>query len=137
MKIADYGKAHALWKKTEGLRMQESDSVQAIAIYLKRNRGFCFVACLGDCVVGTLLCGHDGRRGVLRHLVVAKKHRKRGIARALVNRSSAALARAGIRKCNTFVLDTNVSGLCFWEHVGWYVLEDNYQTLQTVTMRGQ
>jgi ribosomal protein S18 acetylase RimI-like enzyme len=137
MKVADYAKAHALWKKTEGLRMEESDSAQAVAIFLKRNRGFCFVACLGDRVVGTVLCGHDGRRGILRHLVVAKEHRKRGIAQALISRSLTALARAGIRKCNTFVLDTNVSGRRFWEHLGWCVLEDDYRTLQTRTMRGR
>ena len=137
MKIADYPMVYALWKKTKGLSLEESDSLRAIAIYLKRNRGFCFVACDGDQIVGTVLCGHEGRRGILRHLTVHKAHRQNGIARALINRTLSALAKAGITKCNTFVLDANVQGRHFWRHVGWHVLEDNYRTLQIPTTKGR
>jgi predicted N-acetyltransferase YhbS len=137
MKVADYPKVYALWKKTKGLSLEESDSLQAIAIYLKRNRGVCFVACEGDQIVGTVLCGHEGRRGILRHLTVGKTYRQIGIARALINRTLSALAKAGITKCNTFVLDTNVQGRRFWDHMGWHILEDNYRTLQTPTRKGR
>jgi ribosomal protein S18 acetylase RimI-like enzyme len=131
MKIADYPKVYALWKRTEGLSLEASDSREAIGLYLRRNRGFCFVACNVDRIVGAVLCGHEGRRGILRHLAVAKAARGRGIARALIDRCMSALGRAGIRKCNTFVLDSNRSGRRFWEHMGWHVLDDNYRTLQT------
>jgi hypothetical protein len=30
-------------------------------------------------------------------------------------------------------LDANEEGRRFWEHMGWYGLEDNYRTLQTPT----
>jgi ribosomal protein S18 acetylase RimI-like enzyme len=137
MTMADYAGAYALWKKAEGLCLEESDSAEAIAIYLKRNRGLCFVACDGDRIVGTLLCGHDGRRGVLRHLTIDKSHRHNGIARAMIDRTLPALAKAGIAKCNAFVLDANVQALRFWDHLGWYGLDDNYRLLQTPTTGGQ
>lgn len=133
MTMADYSGAYSLWKRTEGLSLEESDSREAMAIYLGRNRGFCFVACKGDRVIGTILCGHEGRRGIVRHLAISRKYRQRGVARTLISRCLSALGKAGIRKCNTFVLDTNTEGRSFWEHMGWYLLEDNYRTLQTPT----
>jgi len=133
MKIGDYQKVYALWKKTEELSLEESDRKEAMAIYLRRNRGLCFVACKGDRIIGTILCGHEGRRGIVRHLAVSRRHRQRGIARTLISRCLSALGKAGIWKCNTFVLDTNTEGRRFWDHMGWYLLEDNYRTLQTPT----
>jgi ribosomal protein S18 acetylase RimI-like enzyme len=137
MKIGDYPRVYALWKETEGLDLEESDSKEAIRIYLKRNRGFCFVACDGDQIIGTILCGHEGRRGILRHLAVSRNYRRAGIARALIKRSLSSLAKAGIEKCNTFVLDANIQGQRFWEHMGWNALEDNYRTLQISTTAGE
>lgn len=135
MKIGDYPKVYELWRETEGLSLEESDSKEAIAIYLKRNRGFCFVACNGDQIIGTILCGQEGRRGILRHLAVRKDYRQMGIAQVLIKRCLSALAKAGIKKCNLFVLNTNVEGRSFWEHMGWHILEDNFRMLQTTTVR--
>ena len=103
MTLSDYKDAYSLWSATEGVDLDEEDSHSAMEIYLNRNHGLCFVATIKEKLVGTLLCGHEGRRGVLRHLVVAPESRNKGIARALVSKCLDALARAGIRKCNTFV----------------------------------
>jgi len=137
MKIGDCRKVYAFWEITEGLSLEESDSKEGMTIFLRRNRGLCFVACNGDRIIGTILCGHEGRRGIVRHLAVSRKYRQRGVARTLINRCLTALEKAGIRKCNTFVLDTNTEGRRFWEHMGWYLLEDNYRTLQTPTTQGK
>ena len=135
MRIDDYEDVYRLWEQTEGLTLEESDSREDIEIYLRRNQGLCFVACSDDRIVGTVLCGHEGRRGILRHLAVKRKSRDQGIARALVNKCLSSLANQGIKKCNTFVLDKNVWGRRFWEHLGWYVIEDNYRTMQIPTGR--
>jgi len=133
MTIDDYDAAHSLWRATEGICLDDEDSRDGITLYLRRNQGLCFVATVGEELVGTVLCGHEGRRGILRHLVVAPDFRGRGIARDLVNHSRAALAREGIRKCNTFVLDSNVGGRRYWEHTGWRVHEDNFRLMQIST----
>jgi ribosomal protein S18 acetylase RimI-like enzyme len=135
MTIGDYDEVYRLWEQTEGLSLEEGDSRGAIDIYLRRNRGLCFVACGDSEIVGTALCGHEGRRGTLRHLAVKREYRGKGIGRALIHQCLSALAKEGIMRCNTFVLDENVEGRLFWEHMGWYVLEDNYRTMQTPTVR--
>jgi N-acetylglutamate synthase len=133
MTLDDYNDVCRLWEQTEGMGLEEDDSREAIAIYLRRNQGLCFVACVDGKIVGTVLCGHEGRRGILRHLAVTSDFRKKGVARALVNKCLAALAEQGVRKCNIFVLDENVVGLRFWDRMGWYRLPDNYRTLQILT----
>ena len=76
--------------------MVDDDSREGIRMYLARNRGLCFVATVDSVIVGTVLCGHDGRRGILRHLAVKPRFRNRGIGRALTERSLAALSRTGV-----------------------------------------
>ena len=133
MTIDDYDAVRALWEQTEGMSLEEGDDRHAIGIYLRRNPGFCFLAYVHGELAGTVLCGHEGRRGILRHLAVKRQFRGKGIARALINRCLAALAKDGITKCNIFVLDSNSQGRSFWEHMGWRLLEDNYRTMQSAT----
>jgi ribosomal protein S18 acetylase RimI-like enzyme len=135
MMLDDYDRAYALWRTADGVCLDEEDSRDGIALYLRRNQGLCFVAIVGEQLVGTVLCGHEGRRGILRHLVVAPDFRGKGIARDLINHCRAALAREGIRKCNIFVLDSNVEGRRFWEHMGWRLLEDDFRLMQIPTER--
>ena len=131
--MADYDAAFSLWTKSAGISLCEDDTRDRIAFYLKRNPGLCFVAKSTGSLVGAVLCGHEGRRGILRHLAVEHQDRQNGIARALVARCLESLREQGIRKCNIFVLDTNVAGMEFWEHMGWKRLADDYRTLQMNT----
>jgi len=126
----DYDSVYRLWETAEGMSLGEDDSRDGLALYLRRNPHSCFVALDGREVVGAVLSGHEGRRGILRHLVVKQEFRKRGIAVALVRACLEALLAEGIKKCNIFVMDDNEAGLKFWEHIGFYRLEENYRTLQ-------
>ena len=118
-RIEDYNAIVALWRRTEGVGLNESDTRPAIAVYLRRNPRFSFVAEKDGRIVGAVLCGHDGRRGYLHHLAVAKRHRQRGIGRRLVNACLAKLRQAGIQRCNIFIFADNAAGMKFWKHTGW------------------
>lgn len=133
MSEGDYDAVHQLWSAVEGLALGEEDSRDGIALYLRRNPTSCFVALDGAEIIGAVLCGHEGRRGILRHLAVKQSYRKRGIALALIRACLDALAAEGIKKCNIFVMDYNAAGLQFWKHIGFHQLEDNYRTLQIGT----
>ena len=118
-RIEDQDAVVALWRRTEGVGLSESDTRRAIAAFLRRNPRFSFVAEKDGRIVGAVLCGHDGRRGYLHHLAVAKRHRQHGIGRRLVDACLAKLRRAGIQKCNIFIFAANTAGMKFWTHIGW------------------
>lgn len=113
-----------LWESTPGLVMHTADSPESIERYLERNVGLSFVARVNQQVVGAVLCGTDGRRGYLQHLVVEPAFRRQGIGRALVERCKTALSRENIEKCHLFVLPGNTVAQRFWNQVGWTVRED-------------
>lgn len=115
----DYGEAIALWKSTEGMGLSAADGPVRIATYLARNPGTSFVARIDDELIGTVLAGHDGRRGYLHHLAVRPEWRGQGIGRTLVRHCLAALRVQGIDKCHLFVIKDNLAGLDFWRKNGW------------------
>jgi N-acetylglutamate synthase len=122
--IEDYDAVVRLWLRTEGVGLNESDSRSAIAAYLRRNPRLSFIAEKDGRIIGAVLCGHDGRRGYLHHLAVAKRHRRRGIGRQLVSACLARLRALGILKCNIFVFANNAEGMKFWKRTGWNVRSD-------------
>jgi len=126
MTISDYDEALALWQETEGmgLHLADVDSRGGVARFLQRNPGLSMVARDGARLVGTVLCGHDGRRGYMNHLAVSAHCRRHGVARALLSRCLVALRDADIVKCNAFVYSDNATGRNFWEHEGWNLRED-------------
>jgi ribosomal protein S18 acetylase RimI-like enzyme len=116
---ADYEAVFNLWRTADGVVIRDADRPEAIAYYLERNPGSSFVAVAGQRIVGAVLCGHDGRRGYLHHLVVDAAHRRQGIGRALVERALAALEAVGIRKCHLMVLPDNTAARRFYAAIGW------------------
>ncbi|HWR44139.1 GNAT family N-acetyltransferase [Sporomusa sp.] len=120
----DYEAAIALWQKTPGMGLSDADSQENIVGFLIRNKGMSFVAEFGNELIGTILCGHDGRRGFIYHLAVHNDQRKRGIGRTLVERCLTKLKEAGITKCHLFVMADNGQGMDFWDHIGFHKRED-------------
>lgn len=120
MTMADYDAVYALWDACEGIGLSAGDTREAIQRYLTRNPNMSFVARAEDGEVeGALLCGHDGRRGLLHHLAVRPASRGRGIGRALVAQALDALRAEGIDKCHIIVYKENHAGRAFWTAEGW------------------
>ncbi|HTS22537.1 MAG TPA: GNAT family N-acetyltransferase [Casimicrobiaceae bacterium] len=120
MTIVDYPEVRALWERSEGVSLSESDTPEAVAAFLARNPGLSAVAAsAAGAIAGAVLCGHDGRRGYLHHLAVSAGLRRRGISRQLIEFCFAGLAAEKIPKCNVFVLRESASSIAFWAHNGW------------------
>lgn len=124
MRISDYAGVHTLWKKSDGVGLNESDSREAVGRFLRRNPGLSLTATSGRRIIGAVLCGHDGRRGYLHHLAVSQKWRRRGIGRKIVKGCLERLRAQGISKCNLFLFANNTSGRRFWRHLAWKVRAD-------------
>ncbi len=134
MVLDDFEACLDLWKASEGICLRKDDSRESMEAYLARNSGLSQVACLGDRLVGVVLCGHDGRRGFLHHLAVSREYRRKGIATSLVTRVIEALGAAGIDKCHIFVLNNNADGMAFWKKSGW-IKRDDIELMSMDVMR--
>lgn len=124
MKIDDYDKSYHLWCNTSGMGISSADSKDNIERFLFRNKGLSFVCRDKDNIIGTILCGHDGRRGYIYHVTVADEYRGRGLGQRLVETSLNSLRAEGIDKCHLFVFADNVIGNSFWTSTGWVKRED-------------
>ena len=123
----DYTQMLALWKKTEGMGFSASDEYAPMARFIERNSAFCFVCEIDEKIIGTILCGSDGRRAYIYHLAVDQNFRRRGIARTLVDYTRKALKEAGIEKCGLFIFSTNAAGMEFWKSCDFHERTDlNY-----------
>jgi len=119
MSINDYDQVISLLGRCEGIGQTASDARPEIQVFLERNPGLSRVATDQDQVVGTALCGHDGRRGAIYHLGVDVRYRRQGMATQLVAGCLQDLRALGVRKCNLVAFADNAAGRAFWEHGGW------------------
>ena len=129
MNMDDYDEVYKFWQSTDGLRLRQADSRTAIERYLARNPGLSFVATQplaqgGGRIIGSVMAGHDGKRGYLQHLAVAQIYRRKGIGAALIDRCLAALKAEGILKTHLFVLDDNEFAQAYWRNRGWKKRDD-------------
>lgn len=125
MRLGDYEQVDALWRSCPGMGLNPlDDSREGIAKYLARNPATCFVATEQDRVVGAILTGHDGRRGLIYHMAVSPTRQRQGIGRQLVEVALHALWAQGIRKVNLVAFAANEPGNAFWEAMGFTTRPD-------------
>jgi len=122
--MEDYEAVYALWEKSDGVKVSAQDSREDIEHYLNCNPGLSFVAEQEGQIVGSVLCGTDGRRGYLQHLCVEDAFRGQGVASEMIRRVKARFSDLGIHHLRIFVLRDNPKGLAFWENRGWLARED-------------
>ena len=128
MTIEDYDEVFALWTKIRGFGIRSiDDSKEGIEMFLKRNPSTSVVAEEDGKIVGSILCGHDGRRGCLYHVCVDEDHRRKGIGKAMVVRAMEALRADKINKVTLIAFTDNDLGNAFWNTIGWTKREEyNY-----------
>ncbi|EZI28320.1 GNAT family N-acetyltransferase [Pseudomonas extremaustralis] len=124
MTPCDYDAVLALMQDTPGISLRDADSREATERYLARNPGLSFVAEAEGRLIGCVMCGHDGRRGYLQHLLVLPEYRRQGIARALTQRCLVVLEQLGIHKCHLDVFKTNSGAARYWQGQGWTLRTD-------------
>lgn len=128
MEIEDYEEVKALWMTISGFGIRSvDDSKEGVEIFLRRNPTTSVVAIEEGKVVGSILCGHDGRRGCLYHVCVHKDYRRHGIGKAMVVHCMNALKEEHVNKVSLIAFTKNDIGNAFWNCIGWTKREDlNY-----------
>ena len=119
MTIEDYDGVYALWMKIKGFGIRSiDDSREGVRRFLKRNPTTSVVAVEDGKIVGSILCGHDGRRGCLYHVCVDEAYRRRGIGKAMVVMAMEALRKEEISKVSLIAFTKNDVGNAFWNTIG-------------------
>ncbi|WP_202922031.1 GNAT family N-acetyltransferase [Campylobacter sp. MIT 19-121] len=139
MNEKDYEAVFKLWCEIKGFGIRSvDDSKENITAFLRRNEGLSVVAELADekngyakgSIVGSILCGHDGRTGGFYHVCVHQGFRKLGIAHKMTEFCLAALKKEKINKIALIAFKNNDLGNEFWKNYGFTLREDaNYYDL--------
>lgn len=120
MTIEDYDGVYELWKKIKGFGIRSiDDSREGVGRFLKRNPTTSVVAIEDGRIVGSILCGHDGRRGCLYHVCVDEAYRRHGIGKAMVVHAMKALQKEEINNVSLIAFSKNDIGNAFWNTIGW------------------
>ena len=125
MQIDDYDSIIRLWKEKGQVALNSiDDSFEGLLKYLSRNPATSFVATDNGRIIGTIMAGHDGRRGFFHHVYISDEYRGQGIGKMLVESAIDALTAEGIGKTALVVFSDNDLGNTFWEHMGFTVRDD-------------
>lgn len=128
MAIEDYDGVYKLWMSIKGFAIRSiDDSREGVERFLLRNPDTSVVAVDNGRIVGSILCGHDGRRGCLYHVCVHEDYRMQGIGKRMVVHCMNALEREHISKVSLIAFTKNDIGNAFWNGIGWTRRKDlNY-----------
>lgn len=116
----DYDAVVALWHSAgPGVHVGASDTRDEIAKKLARDPDLFLVAEEAGQIVGAVVGGFDGRRGMVYHLAVAAGHRGNGLGTALMNELDSRFRAKGCLKYYLQITSDNVDVANFYEGLGW------------------
>jgi ribosomal protein S18 acetylase RimI-like enzyme len=119
----DYPAALDLWRRAgPGIHVGPSDTPEEIARKAARDPDLFLVAEAEGRIIGTVIGGFDGRRGMIYHLAVEPAHRGRGLGRQLMDEVEERLRRKGCYKAYLLVMDGN-SAVEFYKNLGWDTMD--------------
>jgi ribosomal protein S18 acetylase RimI-like enzyme len=122
----DYESAVRLWESMEkGVRFSRSDVPVEIEKKLQRDPDLFLVAEADGDLVGTVIGGFDGRRGMVYHLAVAEPHRRYGVATRLMDELEKRLVARGAIRAYLLVHFENVEARALYEKLDWDWLDED------------
>ena len=125
----DYDAVRALWLTIRGFGIRAlDDSREDIVRFIRRNPTTSVVVEMEGKIIGSILCGSDGRQGALYHVCVAKAYRRQGIGTRMVGYCMHQLKEMGINKVGLIAFTSNEAGNAFWKQIGWQKSDVNYYT---------
>lgn len=122
--LDDYDTVYALWQNAgDGLGIGRSDTREEIAKKLQRDPDLFLVAEDDEKIVGTVIGGYDGRRGLIYHLAVDRAYRGRGIGTLLMDEVERRLRAKGCLRAYLLIKRGNEEVVEFYRQRGWETME--------------
>ncbi len=123
MSAEHYSGLVELWSGFPGNTMTGADSPEGFTLFLEKNGDCCFTAMSGEEVAGSVMAGHDHRRGYVYHLAVRSDLQGTGTGKLLMEHTERALFNAGIEKIHLFIYSDNPA-IGFYTRIGWHLRDD-------------
>lgn len=121
----DYDSVLHLWRGIDkGVHIGRSDTLAEIGKKITRDPDLFLVAESDGNVIGSVLGGFDGRRGLIYHLAVAASLRGQGIGSHLMDEVESRLRAKGCLKCYLLVTLDNSEVGGYYRQRGWQHMHD-------------
>jgi ribosomal protein S18 acetylase RimI-like enzyme len=123
----DYPAARFLWEHAgSGVHVRRSDEPEEIQKKLQHDPDLFLVAETQDKLIGTVIGGFDGRRGMIYHLAVDAAFRQQGVGSLLMDEVEHRLKAKGCLKCYLMVTVENENAMRFYEARNWERMDTAY-----------
>jgi ribosomal protein S18 acetylase RimI-like enzyme len=123
----DFPAVRLIWETAgPGIHLRRSDEPDEIQKKLQRDPDLFLIAEENGRIVGTVIGGFDGRRGMVYHLAVDEFYRKQGIGKLLMDELEHRLIAKGCIRCYLLVTGENESAMRFYENRGWSQMDNIY-----------
>ena len=133
-KSRDYKEIIELWKNA-GLIVSLSDNQEELEkLAFKIDNKF-IVLELGNKIIGTVVCAHDGRRGYIHHLAVLPEYQKNGYGKKLMDEAIMHYRSLKTVKTHIFIEKSNSKVVEFYKNLDFKIRDDII--LMTLTMRDE
>lgn len=108
----------ALWERC-GLTRPWNDPRKDIARKLAVQAELFLVGILEGGLVASIMAGYEGHRGWVNYLAVAPGHRRKGLARRLMEEVERRLLERGCPKLNVQVRSSSAEAMAFYRRLGY------------------
>ncbi len=116
----DYQRVINLWESAgPGIHIRRSDEPGEILKKLERDPDLFLIAEKDREIIGSVIGGFDGRRGMMYHLAVRIDERSRGIGTALMDALEVRLREKGCIRYYLMVTYENEEAIQFYKNRGW------------------
>jgi ribosomal protein S18 acetylase RimI-like enzyme len=120
----EYQAVISLWSQVgPGVQVRRSDQFDEIAKKVERDPDLFLVAEDAGRIIGAVMGGFDGRRGMVYHLAVERAYRRQGIGVSLMKELENRLQAKGCIKYYLLVTRDNGAAIQFYEDMGCELMD--------------
>jgi len=120
----DWPQVLALWQSAgSGIHLGRSDSPDEILKKQQHDPDLFLLAEGEGEIIGAVLGGYDGRRGIVYHLAVVPERRREGVGRSLMRELERRMAARGCVKSYLLATPDNLEAVAFYRRLGWDVMD--------------